>query len=367
VSAIAPIADRADFGIVRYANCWEDADVLVEALAASARGGRVLSIASAGDNVLALLTQAPELIVAVDLSAAQLACLELRMVGFANLEHPELLAFLGVSPCARRADTYRLLRTGLSQCSRGFWDQHARTIEHGVIHGGKFERYFGYFRALLPLIHSKRCIEEVLEPKTAAQRRQFYAQRWNTWTWRAVAKIFFSRRLIGWLGRDPSFFEHVDGSVANHVLARAQHGVTELDANDNPYLRYIVTGGFEPCLPLYLREEQFAQIRDGLDRIRIVRGDLTDVGQRYGDFSAFNLSDIFEYMDEATFTGCAGWLASAAVEEATLAYWNMLVPRSLACTLPTAFHHQRERSADLHRRDKAFFYRALHVDTRATT
>ena len=48
------IEDRASFDFLRYANCWEDADILCEALGVRP-GARVLSIASAGDNTLALL------------------------------------------------------------------------------------------------------------------------------------------------------------------------------------------------------------------------------------------------------------------------------------------------------------------------
>ena len=66
------IEDRAAFEQVRYANCWEDADVLCEALQ-PAEGKRILSIASAGDNALALLAQGAT-VVAADISLAQLAC-----------------------------------------------------------------------------------------------------------------------------------------------------------------------------------------------------------------------------------------------------------------------------------------------------
>ena len=48
------VADRTDFSIVRYAQVWEDADVLLEALDVQP-GDTCLSIASAGDNTLALL------------------------------------------------------------------------------------------------------------------------------------------------------------------------------------------------------------------------------------------------------------------------------------------------------------------------
>ena len=49
------VATRADFTAIRYAQCWEDADVLVEALAPQP-GHTLVSICSAGDNTLALLT-----------------------------------------------------------------------------------------------------------------------------------------------------------------------------------------------------------------------------------------------------------------------------------------------------------------------
>ena len=46
----ASIEERAAFDFVRYASVWEDADVLCAALAPVGRGGKLVSIASAGDN-----------------------------------------------------------------------------------------------------------------------------------------------------------------------------------------------------------------------------------------------------------------------------------------------------------------------------
>ena len=42
-------SERADFSGIRYAQCWEDSDVLLAALEPGP-GKRCLSIASAGDN-----------------------------------------------------------------------------------------------------------------------------------------------------------------------------------------------------------------------------------------------------------------------------------------------------------------------------
>ena len=67
------LVDEVDFTIIRYAQCWEDADVVLEALQVQP-GDVCLSIASAGDNTLSLLAKNPSQLVAIDLSASQLAC-----------------------------------------------------------------------------------------------------------------------------------------------------------------------------------------------------------------------------------------------------------------------------------------------------
>ena len=53
------IEERAKFDKIRYANCWEDPELLIEVFA---NGGKFISIASAGDNSLSLLTKNPELV-----------------------------------------------------------------------------------------------------------------------------------------------------------------------------------------------------------------------------------------------------------------------------------------------------------------
>src|SRR5690606_34066661 len=145
--------DRVAWDTIRYASVWEDADVLCDALAAVAPGGRLLSVASAGDNALALLTLDPAEVVAVDLNPAQLACLELRVAAFRRLDDAELLPFLGVGDAGRRLDAYRRLRSELSAEASAFWDARPELIERGAIHVGKFERYLRTFRQwVLPTI-----------------------------------------------------------------------------------------------------------------------------------------------------------------------------------------------------------------------
>ncbi|MCP4042805.1 MAG: DUF3419 family protein, partial [Gammaproteobacteria bacterium] len=80
------IESRADFSRIRYAQCWEDADILIQGLDIQP-GDTCLSIASAGDNALAMLARNPQRVIALDLNPAQTACLELRVAAYRELQH----------------------------------------------------------------------------------------------------------------------------------------------------------------------------------------------------------------------------------------------------------------------------------------
>ncbi|MCC7142644.1 MAG: DUF3419 family protein [Candidatus Eisenbacteria bacterium] len=354
------VEQKAAFDFVRYASVWEDADILCEALAESARGGRVLSIASAGDNALALLTLDPAEVVAVDLNRAQIACVELRRVAFRRLDYEPLLAFLGVLPAADRNATYHRLRSELPADAARFWDDRPAEIASGVIHAGKFERYFTAFRTrILPLVHGAGMVRRLRTGRTLDEQRRFYSDRWNTWRWRLLFKLFFSRFVMGRLGRDPAFFDHVEGSVAERILERTRYALTEIPVASNPYLAYILTGSFPPeALPLYLRRSVFEAIRSSLDRLTAV---VQPADQTAGPFHGFNLSDIFEYMSEAEHARVYAALLDRAAPGARLAYWNMLAPRGVPRE-ETRARALPELAASLHARDQAWFYQRFHVD-----
>ena len=153
------ISSRASFELIRYAQCWEDADILLEGLEIQP-GDTCLSIASAGENSLSMLTENPGRVIALDLSVSQLHCLALRVAAFKNLTHPELLELIGSSPSTRRLELYVRCRKSLSSDARTFWDARPELVRNGIGDAGKFERYFRIFRTyIVPLIASKTTLE----------------------------------------------------------------------------------------------------------------------------------------------------------------------------------------------------------------
>jgi S-adenosylmethionine:diacylglycerol 3-amino-3-carboxypropyl transferase len=357
------IAAKADFTGVRYAQVWEDADVLVEALDVRP-DDVVLSIASAGDNALALLGRGPARVVALDLSPAQLACLELRVAAYRELDHGELLELIGSVTSDRRLDLYRRCSSRLGGFARAYWDLRPDEIVAGVGGAGKFERYFALFRnRILPLVHRRRRVEWLVEAKSVADRHAFYEREWNTWRWRLMFKVFFSRFVMGRRGRDPSFFQYVEGSVADRILARTRDALTDLDPHANPYLQWILTGRHVTALPFALRPENFDAIRRNLDRLEWRCQSVEDFFDEGGPpIGKANLSDIFEYVSAENTERLLGKLAARMRPGGRIAYWNMLVPRSRPESLADKLRPLTDLSERLFKQDKAFFYSRFVVE-----
>ena len=353
------IETKADFSMIRYAQCWEDADILLQGLNIQP-GQRCLAIASAGDNALAMLSKSPGQVIALDMNPAQLACLELRVAGFRTLRHPELLELIGSRPSQQRLQLYGKCRGQLSRETRCFWDARPAEVRGGIGHAGKFERFLALFRRwILPLIHSQQTIDELLRQKSQADRAHFFQQSWNTRSWRMLFRLFFSQFIIGRLGRDRRFFDYAEECVSTHLRDRAAYALVNLAPNTNAYLQWILTGSHQKALPYALRPENFKAIRDNLSRLtwypQSVEAYLSDHAQ--ARFDCFNLSNIFEYMSPAHYRTTLEKLVQAGNPGSRLAYWNMLVPRSRPSEMADQLRPVSSLAQSLYRQDQAFFYR----------
>ena len=361
--SISEIQHRADFSTIRYAQCWEDSRLLVAGLEPAGR--HCLSIGSAGDNSFALLAAGAASVAAVEMNAAQIACIELRREAYLTLEHGEFLELLGSRPSSRRTALYQACREKMPAEARAFWDARPDAIAEGIGSAGKFERYFETFRKrVLPLAHGRKRVLSLLEKRSPEERETFYNEVWNNRRWRWIFQLFFSRTVMGALGRDPEFFKYVEGSVADRILARTRHALVALDPSENPYLHWILTGAHGDALPEALEEKNFGTIRNALleGRLVVAHASLEAHLARFPEcrYDAFNLSDIFEYMSDGNTRDLLEKIIAASSPGARLAYWNMLAPRSRPESLAARL---KSCEADaLFAQDRAFFYNRFVVE-----
>ena len=297
-------------------------------------------------------------VVVVDLSPAQIACLRLRIAMYRTLSHAEFLELTGSRPSTRRGTLLTRALAETDADTRAFWQTLAPDVAlYGIGGVGKFERYFRIFRTrLLPFVHSRKTLASVFTPRDPEARAAFFDTRFNTWRWRLLLNIFFSRFVMGRMGRDKAFFDHVEGSPAQHVARRIRHAGVDTDPAQNPYLHWILMGTHGDALPMAWREENYAIIRDRLDRLDIRLGALEAFISTGEKADGFNLSDIFEYMSPQVFEQVYGNILAAAAPHARLVYWNMMAPRRVPPPHADKVITLSDLENSLKARDMAFFY-----------
>lgn len=358
------LTDKVSFELIRYANCWEDADVLLKGLSPR-ENKRFLSIASAGDNSFSLLISNPELVVAVDINQIQLYLVELKREAIRHLEYEEVLQFLGFRECGNRLLVYAKIRSFLPEKTKLYWDQHQDQLAKGIIHEGKFERYFQLFaRKILPWIHTRKRVAELLSEKQEEAQERYYTKSWNNWRWRFMFKLFFSKTIMGRYGRDPEFLKQVDVHVGKTIYNKAALHLKSTGAQRNFILNYNLTGNFGSLLPHYLKPENYGAVKKNLDKLHLFHGYAEDAIAQYGTFDYMNLSNIFEYMSPELFTTTARGLLDGLNPEGKLAYWNLMVSRSIAGQFPQEVKNETALSKELTAVDKGFFYQQFHIDTK---
>lgn len=347
-------AKPIDNSYLRYANCWEDADALLRDLNISV-GDRVLSIGSGGDNSFSLLVNNPEIVVAVDINDNQLKLIELKKAAFKTLSYPQFLEFLGFKESNKRHHLFGLVSSELSEEGKNYWKNRLSEIETGIIHAGKFEKYFHLFaKKVLPKIHSKKKIDQLLTQKAEKEQLLFFHKKWNTWRWRLLFKVFFSKYVLGKFGRDPKFLEQVSVPVSTFILDKAKNHLCSKKCQSNGFLTYILTGSFGENLPHYARPENFHPIKENLDKLIVFKGFAEDVFDHYSGFNKFNLSNIFEYMPSDLFEQTANNLLANSQKGSRFVYWNLMVDRKMSDSL-------KEKLTPIpieeNQTDKGFFYK----------
>lgn len=355
------MADR-----LSYAQCWEDPRLLTQALRVGPDDD-VLSICSAGDNSFSLLIDGARSVTAIDLSRPQLYLAELKMVAARVLPFEGFRSFLGLDAFGRRVWFYHELRPHLSDGARSYWDQNEESIRLGLLGQGRFERYLEQFRKrVLPLVHRAGTVDKMVSQHGGAAQQKFFDERWDTWRWRGLFKLFFSQFVMARSGRSPEQFRYVQGPISLALLERARHGLRELPTEDNPFIQWILTGQYmdlEQAHP-YLSTEGAKLLAERTERVRLVCADLesflTDCEP--GSFSAFNYSNVFEYLSEAQHQRILELTIRAARPGARIAYWNLFVPRFRPAALADRMTRNEALGAALIRQDRSFVYGDFQVE-----
>ncbi len=348
-----------------YTNCWEDADILLEALNPG-KNDRILSIGSAGDNSFSLLSKSPEVVIVYDVWKPQLHLIELKKAAILALEHEGFLTFLGFRESGQRLAVYNeKIRPLLPVEASIYWDKYKYLLEKGVIHCGKLEHYFSLFRRfVLPVIASKKDVEHFFAgPKQAADFDDYRRRLANPF-FHVLLKLFLSEPVLKATGRQPAFFKEVKLSLSKYLFDKLSAFILNPNSHQNHYMYYAANGQFGNGLPHYARKENFHAIKSNLDRLELRYGRLEAGIVAEPGTTLINASDIFEYMTSREFLLFGEMLLSPHLKLRRIAYWNFVVDRVFSQAYQNYIHLETDLSNALATQDKVYFYKRFVVETK---
>ena len=349
---------------LRFGQCWQDADVLLQAI--DIRPEQIcLSIASAGDNTLAILARGPQRVIAVDMNPAQIYMLELKVAAYRELNHTEFLILVGSRSGSIRESLYRRCRQQLSPDAQAFWDANSAAIAGGLGGAGTFERHLSHFRSnLLRFVQKDAGIERLLRSGTPELRARYYTKEWDNWRWKTLCGNTFNRSLVIQMGRDPGYLEGDAAKFAGRVLDRIHRALTEDEPAENPYLQWLLLGRHTTALPYAWRPENFEAVRANLDRLEWHTTSLQDYLGTMAESSVdrFSLGDIFDPMPPEALYRILEQITRVGKPQGRLAYWNMLVERRRPKELSHRLRPMEALATKLEDQDRSFLHLGLVVE-----
>ena len=317
---------------------------------------KVLAVASALDNCLALLLTDPESVTAIDSNVTQIYLCKLKYCGIKHLDREEFLILIGVKD-GDSGRYYDRIKGYLDEATARYFDERKYLItEVKIVNCGKFEYYFSVFKKkVLPLVHSEKRVEEFMNAADLEEQNRIYDEKFNNLRFRILFKLFFSQAVMKRIGRDKDYFRYNNGSLSALLKRKFDDYVKHNLNRTNPYLQYAVQNVFR-SLPTYLEENNYNIIKERLYRLSIVEGDFKDEIRRGEKYDLMYLSDIFEYMSEKETEGLSGYIHSSLNAGGQVMFYNMMNERRLCAPL------KEERLDQTYNR--AFYYMDCYLYTK---
>lgn len=372
-----------------YNTCWEDPRLDREALRLDGNH-TVVTITSAGCNVLDYALLQPRRIVAVDMNPHQNALLELKLAAIRQFDFEEFFSLFGWGRLPDFSARYAAhLRALLSPAAQNYWDRHLAFFAGSgsrptfYFHGatGVFAWFINQYIDRVARIRED--IDAALAVPSLEQQRDIYFRRLRPAFWGRFVRWLIRRDVsLSLLGVPRSQREQIDreypGGVAAFVESSLQAVFAELPLSDNYFWRVYLTGSYtRECCPAYLRRENFLRLKAGLiDRIEVRTCSVTQFLRIHQEpVDRFVLLDHMDWMiDRAPSQLAAEWqaIADRAAPGARLIWRSAGVQRTAvdavrlqvggsSTTVGDWLRYDDDLAAELHRRDRVHTYGSFHV------
>ncbi len=370
-----------------YNQIWEDPAVDLEALELDA-GSRVVTIASGGCNILNYLLAGPRSITAVDLNPAHVALARLKLAAVRHFpDHEAFFRFFGAADEAANLRAYvRYLRPHIDEETRRFWETRVpftgRRINYfvkGLYNHALLGRFIGAAHragrflggdparllTATSLVEQQRIFDDSVAP--VFERRMV----------RALCRLplsFYS------LGIPPAQYEalkrEADGDIVGLFRERLRRLACDFPIENNYFAWQAFGRSYDldrrQAVPAYLDADNFARLRQAVDRVEVRLVSMTDflAAQKAASHDAYVLLDAQDWMAAEPLNALWREIGRTARPGARVIFRTAgtasPLPPALAPDLLAPWRYEEARSAALLERDRSAIYGGFHLYRRGS-
>lgn len=296
-----------------YNTCWEDPRLDHVALDIGS-DDNILVITSAGCNALDYALASPNHVYAVDMNPRQNALLELKKSAIRNLDFETFFHMFGNGRLSGVKQVYQSkLRQDLDPWSQAFWDKKIKWFDNRrktfYFRGtsGTFARMMKIY--IDKVIKVRPHLDAILNADSLETQKEIYETKLRDKFWSGIVKFALSRdSTMSMLGVPKAQRRQIEQTYSGGLIEFIQECMesvfVRLPMKDNYFWRLYINGQYtKECCPEYLKEENFARLKDGLvDKISTHTDSVQGFLEKHdGQISRFVLLDHMDWLSDHFF------------------------------------------------------------------
>lgn len=280
-----------------YNICWEDSDVDRELLDINSKTD-LLTITSAGCNILNYLLDSPNSIHCIDINPKQTALLELKVALIKHGDYQLFYEFFGEGKSIKFSDAYAKIRNELSPLSKSFWDQRINYFNpngKGLFYSGCTGLFARFLNHTLNRKKLRDTVERLIFEENKEKRIELFGKIEKS-LWNGYESKLWKSPLVLSLAGVPKSQREAIGDINEFMKNVLRTIFVTQSASTNYFWRLYLEGHFShDCCPDYMKAENFNLLQSNINKLHISTGGISGFLNKTNH--QFTHTVLLDYMD----------------------------------------------------------------------
>lgn len=345
-----------------FSEVMEDYSVISDALNLS-EGDYLISISSAGDNVLNAVLEPIQHIYSVDINPLQTSFCKFKESAILDLNWKEFLEIMGVIDVPPDKRKQHIKKINLENTLSAYSDQNYIDLisEKGLVSFSHLDLFLKSLRFGLSSIIGTKNIENILTETDSIKRHKIWEELFDSKVvLKYLSETLNENTISGAFIPKWAFNKMSESQFYSFFHQVLKHQLVELDPCSNYYMHRLLLGSFPSVndVPPYLKKKNYRYLQTRLPYISWYTSDLLTFLKSLADNSinAFNLSNVLDWCDDQRFKAIWSQVDRIATSDARVFLRSFLVERGIQLSVINRWKLDIDKSENMKIRDRVGYY-----------